>query len=282
MTSAQRPAMPFQVTVQPSGRALQRRARRTDPRRGDPPGHRPALRLQGRRLRLVQVPDARRPRHPRRAPEQGAERRGRGRRLHPHLLRARRRPTSCSKSRRSPAPASSRSARCRARVTSHRASRRPTWRCCRLQLPANDTLRYHAGQYIEFILRDGARRSYSMANAPHTQEPQPGHRTAHPPHARRQVHRPRVRRDEGEGDPARRGPVRQLLPARGLRQADGPAGLGHRLRADQGDHRAHAASRASSAPATLYWGGRRPGRPVPGRLGREAAAPRCRTCATCR
>jgi CDP-4-dehydro-6-deoxyglucose reductase len=33
----------------------------------------------------------------------------------------------------------------------------------KLQLPANDTLRYHAGQYIEFILRDGARRSYSMA-----------------------------------------------------------------------------------------------------------------------
>ena len=26
----------------------------------------------------------------------------------------------------------------------------------KLQLPANDTLRYHAGQYIEFILRDGA------------------------------------------------------------------------------------------------------------------------------
>ena len=38
----------------------------------------------------------------------------------------------------------------------------------KLQLPANDALRYHAGQYIEFILRDGARRSYSMANAPHT------------------------------------------------------------------------------------------------------------------
>ncbi|MBP6853950.1 MAG: CDP-6-deoxy-delta-3,4-glucoseen reductase [Rhodoferax sp.] len=37
----------------------------------------------------------------------------------------------------------------------------------KLQLPANDTLRYHAGQYVEFILRDGARRSYSMANAPH-------------------------------------------------------------------------------------------------------------------
>ena len=38
----------------------------------------------------------------------------------------------------------------------------------KLQLPANDTMRYHAGQYIEFILRDGARRSYSMANAPTT------------------------------------------------------------------------------------------------------------------
>ena len=44
----------------------------------------------------------------------------------------------------------------------------------RLQLPANDTFRYHAGQYIEFILRDGARRAYSMANAPHTQAQSPG------------------------------------------------------------------------------------------------------------
>jgi CDP-4-dehydro-6-deoxyglucose reductase len=40
-----------------------------------------------------------------------------------------------------------------------------------MQLPANDPLRYHAGQYVEFILRDGSRRSYSMANAPHTQNP---------------------------------------------------------------------------------------------------------------
>ena len=39
-----------------------------------------------------------------------------------------------------------------------------------MQLPASDTLQYFAGQYIEFILRDGARRSYSMANAPHTLE----------------------------------------------------------------------------------------------------------------
>ena len=43
-----------------------------------------------------------------------------------------------------------------------------------LQLPANDALRYRAGQYVEFILRDGARRSYSIANAPHTQAESPG------------------------------------------------------------------------------------------------------------
>jgi len=37
----------------------------------------------------------------------------------------------------------------------------------KLQLPANDTFAYHAGQYIEFLLQGGMRRSYSMANAPH-------------------------------------------------------------------------------------------------------------------
>jgi CDP-4-dehydro-6-deoxyglucose reductase, E3 len=36
----------------------------------------------------------------------------------------------------------------------------------RLQLPANQSFRYRAGQYVEFILRDGSRRSYSMATAP--------------------------------------------------------------------------------------------------------------------
>ncbi|MGS5085463.1 CDP-6-deoxy-delta-3,4-glucoseen reductase [Hydrogenophaga sp. A37] len=39
----------------------------------------------------------------------------------------------------------------------------------KLQLPAADAFQYHAGQYVEFLLRDGDRRSYSMANAPHTQ-----------------------------------------------------------------------------------------------------------------
>ena len=44
----------------------------------------------------------------------------------------------------------------------------------RLQLPANEPFLYRAGQFVEFILRDGSRRSYSMANAPHTQKANPG------------------------------------------------------------------------------------------------------------
>jgi CDP-4-dehydro-6-deoxyglucose reductase len=39
-----------------------------------------------------------------------------------------------------------------------------------LKLPANERLQFLAGQYIEFILKDGARRSFSMANAPHDDE----------------------------------------------------------------------------------------------------------------
>jgi len=36
-----------------------------------------------------------------------------------------------------------------------------------LQLPANERLQYLAGQYIEFLLKDNKRRSYSLANAPY-------------------------------------------------------------------------------------------------------------------
>jgi CDP-4-dehydro-6-deoxyglucose reductase len=35
-----------------------------------------------------------------------------------------------------------------------------------LQLPANEALAYRAGQYIEFMLKDGKRRAYSIASAP--------------------------------------------------------------------------------------------------------------------
>jgi CDP-4-dehydro-6-deoxyglucose reductase len=52
------------------------------------------------------------------------------------------------------------------RVTSF-VKKSPDVMALQLQLPANDSFGYRAGQYIEFILRDGTRRSYSMANAPH-------------------------------------------------------------------------------------------------------------------
>ena len=39
-----------------------------------------------------------------------------------------------------------------------------------LKLPANEKLVFLAGQYIEFLLKDGARRSFSMANPPHDAE----------------------------------------------------------------------------------------------------------------
>ena len=38
----------------------------------------------------------------------------------------------------------------------------------KLQVPASDLLKFKAGQYVDFLLRDGSKRSYSMANAPHT------------------------------------------------------------------------------------------------------------------
>jgi len=36
-----------------------------------------------------------------------------------------------------------------------------------LKLPANQRLRFLAGQYIDILLKDGKRRSFSLANAPH-------------------------------------------------------------------------------------------------------------------
>jgi CDP-4-dehydro-6-deoxyglucose reductase len=36
-----------------------------------------------------------------------------------------------------------------------------------LKLPANERLQFLAGQYLEFMLKDGKRRAFSIANAPH-------------------------------------------------------------------------------------------------------------------
>ena len=39
-----------------------------------------------------------------------------------------------------------------------------------LRLPQNERLQYLAGQYVDIIMKDGQRRSFSMANAPHADE----------------------------------------------------------------------------------------------------------------
>ena len=40
----------------------------------------------------------------------------------------------------------------------------------RLKLPVNERLQYLAGQYIDFLLKDGHRRSFSLATPPHADE----------------------------------------------------------------------------------------------------------------
>src|SRR5205085_177683 len=40
----------------------------------------------------------------------------------------------------------------------------------KLKLPANERLQFLAGQYIDFLLKEGKRRSFSIANAPHDDE----------------------------------------------------------------------------------------------------------------
>ena len=168
------------------------------------------------------------------------------------------------------------------RVVCDRRARARRRRCCSCSCRPTTLLQYRAGQYVEFILRDGARRSYSMANAPHTAATSRGSsctsatcRAASSPTTSSAAMKEK-------GHPAHRGPVRQLLPARGLRQADGPARLGHRLRADQGDHRAPAVCKGSERPAVLYWGCRSRADSVHERLGRRQRRRSCRTCATSR
>jgi len=39
-----------------------------------------------------------------------------------------------------------------------------------LRLPQNERLQYLAGQYLDMLMKDGQRRSFSMANAPHADE----------------------------------------------------------------------------------------------------------------
>lgn len=133
----------------------------------------------------------------------------------------------------------------------------------RLQLPANDALQFHAGQYIEFILRDGSRRSYSMANAPHTLAPA----TPGGPAAGVELH---IRHMPGGKFTDH---VFGAMKEKDILRVEGPYGSFY-LREDSDKPMILLASGTGFAPikaviehmqhkgiqrsATLYWGGRRP------------------------
>ncbi|MEO8408201.1 MAG: CDP-6-deoxy-delta-3,4-glucoseen reductase [Oxalobacteraceae bacterium] len=123
-----------------------------------------------------------------------------------------------------------------------------------LQLPAAERLQYLAGQYIEFMLRDGKRRSYSMANAPHADEKI----TLHVRHMPGGLFTDQVFDSLKERDILRiEGPLGTFF----LREdSDKPIVL---LASGTGFAPIkaiieHAVYIESKRPMTLYWGGRRP------------------------
>ena len=137
----------------------------------------------------------------------------------------------------------------------------------RLQLPANDTMRYHAGQYVEFILRDGARRSYSMANAPHLSVPAGKTDGSAPVGPAIELH---IRHMPGGKFTDH---VFTAMKEKEILRVEGPYGSFF-LREDSDKPMVLLASgtgfapikaviehmqfKAITRPATLYWGGRRP------------------------
>ncbi|WP_353157212.1 CDP-6-deoxy-delta-3,4-glucoseen reductase [Herminiimonas fonticola] len=123
-----------------------------------------------------------------------------------------------------------------------------------LQLPASEKLQYRAGQYIEFMLKDGKRRSYSLANAPHVGE----HVTLHIRHMPGGLFTDQVFTTMKERDILRfEGPLGTFF----LREdSDKPmvllaSGTGFAPIKAIVEQAVHI---KSQRPIMLYWGGRRP------------------------
>ncbi len=123
-----------------------------------------------------------------------------------------------------------------------------------LQLPANEALAYRAGQYIEFMLRDGKRRSYSLANAPSLEAPL----SLHIRHMPGGLFTEQVFGTMKERDILRfEGPMGTFF----LREeSDKPivmlaSGTGFAPIKALVEHMIHL---KSARPVALYWGGRRP------------------------
>jgi CDP-4-dehydro-6-deoxyglucose reductase, E3 len=123
-----------------------------------------------------------------------------------------------------------------------------------LRLPANERLQFLAGQYIEFLLKDGSRRSFSMGNAPHDDELIQLH-VRHVPGGQFTDH------------------VFGKMKERDILRLEGPLGTFF-LREDSGKPIVlvasgtgfapiksiveHALRKGVMRPMVLYWGGRRP------------------------
>ncbi|HVB47808.1 MAG TPA: CDP-6-deoxy-delta-3,4-glucoseen reductase [Burkholderiales bacterium] len=123
-----------------------------------------------------------------------------------------------------------------------------------LKLPANEQLKFLAGQFLEFLLRDGARRSYSMANPPHDAELLQVH-IRYMPGGKFTEH---VFGKMKERDILRfEGPLGTFF----LREESGKpivfvaSGTGFAPIKSIIEHALHA---GVARPMTLYWGGRRP------------------------
>jgi CDP-4-dehydro-6-deoxyglucose reductase len=124
----------------------------------------------------------------------------------------------------------------------------------RLKLPSNERLKFLAGQFLEFLLKDGTRRSFSMANPPH----EAGEIELH------------VRRVAGGQFTAH---VFEKMKERDILRFEGPLGVFF-LREESTKPVVLVASgtgfapiksliedafhRGIERPMTLYWGGRRP------------------------
>ena len=122
------------------------------------------------------------------------------------------------------------------------AARRRRDACCSSSCRPTRSCVFLAGQYIEFLLKDGARRSFSMANAPHDDELI----ELHVRHVAGGQFTDHVFGKMKERDILRfEGPLGTFFLREESRQADRVRRLRHRLRADQGDHRARCSTRAS-------------------------------------
>jgi CDP-4-dehydro-6-deoxyglucose reductase, E3 len=127
----------------------------------------------------------------------------------------------------------------------------------KLQLPASDTFQYHAGQYVEFLLRDGDRRSYSMATAPHRQAEGPS-MELHIRHMPGGKFTDQVFGTMKEKDILRiEGPygsfyLREDSPKPIVLLASGTGFAPIKALIE------HLQFKGSQRPVTLYWGGRRP------------------------